>query len=397
MTWNQSGTNMPDGYTEVYLGADFNLAGTTTAGSTYAAEANMKGFSRLEAASLNLGTNGMVGSTVNFNITGANNTLILANNINIANGSNFADGTVSFSMTGEGNSIIANTINTSDGSNKDAAMSGNVSFYAKGASATNKNTIVLTSSEWIVQGSQAAGSTFSANITLAGNTALRGAGGKGVWLKVNEWGGKNYTSNATFTVSGSGNDLLFSGLEIGKDTTDGGGKGIFEIVGGGSSILISNDSDGHNGFRLQRGGVLSYKINNTGITTIKNDTWNNTTFEGNLEVSFEGLTGIFADERFVLFATTDMSLDQSGRMNLWFNFSDWNNLQELADYIKVLLRDPSDSYRFALETYHDGELDKDVQALVVYYTSTVPEPAAISSLFGLIAFVLAVRRRRRLK
>ena len=485
ITWNQGGTDMDAGYTEVYLKNGFTMNGALVAGSTYSTEANMKGFSLLSADNLDIGVNTnqniMLSGSSSFNISGQNNTLLLAGSIhvvrnaaggsglmsvagqdnavtagsaiNIASDSTGADGSfvvdgknntisaagdiniaqnasagsgsmsvagighvitagninigssakgidASFSLNGAGTRVETAYLNLSPGMNMDTAASGSSSFYAKSDSAASKHQIILTGSEMILQGSQAAGSTYASSFTLDGNVVLRGAEGRGVWLKVNEWGGKNYTSNATFTVSGAGNDVLLSGLEIGKETTDGGGQGTFSVIGGGSDILIASEDgiDNHNGFRIQDGGVLSYRIDNSGISAIKNTTWNNTTFSGRLVVDFNGLTDSFAfeEERYVLFMTVDKSLHLSGRMaDKWFDCSDLNDLKGAEDFVSVLLRDKSDEYRFALEDVHDDDLGLDMQALVIYYTSTVPEPATCAALMGALALAFAAYGRRR--
>lgn len=370
--WNQSGTDMADGFTQLVLKGDMNLRLSSVGDSetTFHTEANMKGFS-----------------------------FISANNLNIGQTSGEAvSGSASFTMTGEGNVLDVNQIATSNGSSRDGTSFGSVKFYSKSDNADNKNYITIRSSELVIQGSTTAGSSFSNEFTLDGNTVLRGADGKGVWLKIHEWGGKNYTTTSVFNVSGSGNDLLLSGLEIGKETTTGGGEGILAITGGGNKIIIKNDNDGHNGFKINNGGTLRYNVNDTGITAIKNAAWQNNQFTGKLEVNFAEFAAAEAgvEVRFELFLTTDQSLHQEGRLQgTWFDCTDWTNLVANSEFVSVILANEGDTYRFALENVEDADIGN-AQALVIYYTSSVvPEPAAYAAVFGLAALLVAARRRAR--
>lgn len=360
ITWNQSGTNATDGYTEVIIGHDLNMRASTVADSSFATEFNMKGFSSFEARDIYLGQDGMV------------------------------SGMASLNMTGEGNRLVVKSIATSNQNSRDATMGGQLKFYSKGSNAANKNVIIIQNSEMIIQGSQAADSQFAVAFTLDGNTVLRGNDNKGVWLKLNEWGGKNYTTDVRFTVGGAGNDILLSGLEIGKNAGST-GRGIFEIVGGGSSIVLMNDGDMHNGFKLDAGGLLIFKADNTGLSSIVNYTFNASAFTGKLEVDLRGVT-VAGDHRYELYVTGDMVLNE--RMSNWFSdMTDLNDLEVDEDFISVLLADPSAEYRFALETRYDDEWGGDVQALVVYFTA-VPEPAFYAVLFAAGALLLALRRRK---
>ncbi len=364
LTWNQSGTNLTDGYTEVFLKESFNARGSTAAAASFASEVNMQGFTRLEIWNLNLGQTAM------------------------------QSGKATFNMTGEANHFVANAISNSNGSDRDSTMGGELLFYSKGDSAANKNTITITSSELVMQGSTTAGSTFKNTMTLAGNTVLRGADNKGVWLKVHEWSGKNYTTETRFEVIGAGNDLLLSGLEIGKNTTDGGGKGIFYISGGGSKILIEDGGAGRNGFKLDDGGEIYYAIDDSGITAIENNAWNGSKFTGKLTVDFKDITlDDITDGRYVLYTTVDLML--TDRTSNWFTLDgDGNVIAIDEDFVNVILKDSTDTYKFAIESRNDAVLGN-VQDLVIYYTNYIPEPGTYAAIFGALALALAAYRRRK--
>ena len=395
ITWNQSGTDLGTGYTRVYLGSDVNVRAARVTGSTFASTYNMKGFTLLDAWNINVGQSDMRSGSASFNVTGAYNT-IKANELTLGQ-NGFDGGNSTFSFGGENNVLNLKRIKLSENHERNGVMNGTVTFTAKGTSSANKNVVTIDDTEIILQGSVTTGSTYTTNVSFEGNTSFTRSNGTGVWVKINEWGGKTYTTDSTFSVSGAGNDLLFSGLEIGNGVKENTGKGIFEITGGDSKILIKTDSAAaHNGFRVNDSGLLSYNINDSGISAIVNDSKNDTKFNGQLYVSFLALTNeMYNEEKYILFVTTDMTLEESGRMgDTWFDFSDLDNLVANDDFIYVDVRDGTDSYRFALETTFDAELGKDVQMLVVYYTSDIPEPGTYAVIFGAIALALAIRRRK---
>ena len=339
------------------------------------------------------------GATHNISINGSDNSFYVTGDFNLTNKRLTEDNTVNFSLKGEGNTFSVNNFVTSNGSTQDNADGGTITATFEGSNAAKKNNVYIRSGEMILQGSQEDDSLMSISYSFKGNTTLSNGSGKGVWLKVNEWGGKQYTSNTLFEVSGSGNELLLSGLEIGKDTPnwdDGYGKGIFRIVGGGSEIIMQNDGDAHNGFKVNSGGLLEYVVDDTGITAITNRTWQNNSINGLLKVDFSEITTLQDETRYVLYQTTDKTLQQPGRMaDHWFDFSDYDNLKANNDFVSVILADPaSDVYRFALEEETIGEFS--YQQLVIYYTNgVIPEPSTVAALFGAIALAFAAYRRRK--
>lgn len=372
--------------------------------------------------------------TVNANINnnfGANgtNTIVLdgTNNTIKTNSFNFSGGAFSgnqksvFEMLGEGNVLDITRFLLSDGGRLDASTGGEAYALFKGSSAENKNRVYLrngTRTEMLLQGSTTAGSTFKAGIEFGGNTVFRSNDdSSGVWIKIHEWAGKDYTTDSTMLVSGSGNDLLFAGLEIGNSVTTSGGKGIFKIASTGGRIEInSQNMDNFNGLRINNSGVLSYAIQDGGIDTLYNYTFNTANFTGKLEVNFNDMTRqtIGEDgaeggwEKFTLIASVDGSLKDRMTAN-WFTVDeeltaedplggDYTYYVFNEEYVSVITRSDSDEYAFVLdETFIDPDpvYGESLQSLAVMYKSTVPEPAAFAALFGALALAFAAYRRRK--
>ena len=465
--WNQQGTDMENGYTEAVFIGDINLRMGTVYfdQSSFNTELNLLGYTSLYSNSnLNIGNNEAasgsatffvsgenntvdissvyfnsgnntekstgvanfnidenasnstinirdkwesfvgVGATHNINISGQNNTMYVTNDFNLTNKTLVDGNTVWFTMTGEGNTLSVNNFKTSNDSTQDESLGGFISASFKGSNADNKNHLVIRSGEMILQGSQALDSTTSISYSFQGNTTLTRGDGRGVWLKVNEWGGKQYTSDVTFEVMGSGNEILLSGLEVGKDTDnwdESAGKGIFRIVGGGSSIVIKNsDGDNHNGFKLNSGGMIEFVVDDTGITPITNLTWNNNTSNGMITVDLSNITTPQDEARYVLFQTSDPNPTVFGEL---FDVSNPEDVYAYEEFVSVLLASDEDSYRFALE-YNESEEFQDAEGnninfmqLVVYYTNNivVPEPSTYAAIFGAIALAFAAYRRRK--
>lgn len=346
-----------------------------------------------------------VATNVNFDISGSNNTLYAQNNFNLSETLLKEGAVINFSMTGEGNVLNVNNFNVS---NQDESTGGTVSAVFRGDSAANKNQIIIRSGEMILQGSQALDATTSYTFSMQGNTTLNRGDGRGVWLKIHEWGGKSYTSNTTFEVKGSGNDILLSGLEVGKETDNWDetlGKGTLRIVGGENSIVIKATeidgvSDGHNGFRLNSGGVIEFVVDNTGITPITNLTFNNNSSNGMMKVDFSNITTPQEETRYVLLQTSDHNKNIFGEL---FDVNDPENVFAHEDFVSIILADDGDEYRFALE-YNESEEFQDAEGnnvnfmqLVVYYTNNivVPEPSTYAAIFGALALAFAAYRRRK--
>lgn len=341
-----------------------------------------------------------VNSNILFDISGSNNTLYTRGNFNLSEQVLKNGAVINFSMTGEGNVLNVNNFNVS---NQDESIGGTVTAIFRGDNAANKNQIIIRSGEMILQGSQALDATTSYTFSMQGNTTLNRGDGRGVWLKIHEWGGKHYTSNTTFEVKGSGNELLLSGLEVGKETDNWDeslGKGTLRIVGGENKIVIKSTDDGHNGFRLNSGGVIEFVVDDTGITPITNLTFNNTQSNGMMKVDFSNITTPQEETRYVLLQTSDHNKNIFGEL---FDVSNPEDVYAYEDFVSVLLANESDVCRFALE-YNESEEFQDAEGnninfmqLVVYYTNNiaVPEPSTYAAIFGALALVFAAYRRRK--
>lgn len=372
-------------------------------------------------ATANVNNNYGAYGTHNMTIDGVNNTF-KSNTLNFSN-STLTDGkTGNFKMLGEGNTLDLTRFLVSDGGTQDAATGGNVNVYFAGSNAANKNHVYLRGeklkSELLLQGSTTAGSKLAINWEFAGNTVFRSNDlNSGVWVKIHEWAGKDYTTNSTMLVSGTGNDLLFSGLEIGNGVTTSGGKGTFKVASTGGRIEINaKNTVVVNGFRVNASGVLSYAIQDGGIDTIYNYTKNDTTFRGKLEIDFRDMTRQTLDEaglaggweKFTLFATVDGTLMSSnGFLGTWFEIDDLTTAEDPfgkgyiyltmnEEYVSVITRDDSDEYMFIVD---DSIVDEDIgvnfTTFSVLYKSTVPEPATYAAIFGALALAFAAYRKRR--
>lgn len=383
------------------------IFGADSSNSTFTATANVNN---------NYGAMG----THNMTIDGVNNTF-KSNTLNFSN-SKLTDGkTGNFKMLGEGNTLDLTRFLVSDGGTQDAATGGNVNVYFAGSNAANKNHVFMRNgvrTELLLQGSTTAGSKLAINWEFAGNTVFRSNDlNSGVWVKIHEWAGKDYTTNSTMLVSGTGNDLLFSGLEIGNGVTTSGGKGTFKVASTGGRIEINaKNTDGFNGLRVNASGVLSYAIQDGGIDTIYNYTKNNTTFRGKLEIDFNEMTRQTLDEsglaggweKFTLFATIDGTLmSTNGFLGTWFEMDDLTTMEDPfgkgytyltmnEEYVSVITRDDSDEYMFVIdETFIDDVTGESLMSFAVLYKSTVPEPATYAAIFGALALAFAAYRKRR--
>lgn len=341
-----------------------------------------------------------VSTNVSIDISGSNNTLYARDNLNLSDSSIKEGAVINFSMTGEGNVLNVNNFNVN---NQDESLGGTVTAVFRGDNAANKNQIIIRSGEMIMQGSQALDATTNYTFSMQGNTTFNRGDGRGVWLKINEWGGKTYTSNVTFEVKGSGNDILLSGLEVGKDTDNWDeslGKGTLRIVGGENKIVIKSTDDGHNGFKLNSGGVIEFVVDNTGITPITNLTFNNNQSNGMMKIDFSNITTPQEETRYVLFQTSDHNTNVFGEL---FDVSNPEDVYAHEDFVSVILANDDDMYRFALE-YNESEEFQDAEGnninfmqLVIYYTNStvVPEPATYAAIFGALALAFAAYRRRK--
>lgn len=433
ISWNQQGS--ADAIAEAVFAGDVNMRlskAEIVDDCNYLMEFNLKGYSKFTTRSnLNIGGDDAkqgsarftmsgsnnwaefnsiyvrpgknvdeVNSNILFDISGSNNTLYARGNFNLSEQVLKNGATINFSMTGEGNVLNVNNFNVS---NQDESMGGTVNAVFKGDNAANKNQIIIRSGEMLLQGSQALDATTSYTFSMQGNTTLNRGDGRGVWLKIHEWGGKHYTSNTTFEVKGSGNELLLSGLEVGKETDNWDeslGKGTLRIVGGENKIVIKSTDDGHNGFRLNSGGVIEFVVDDTGITPITNLTFNNTQSNGMMKIDFSNITTPQEETRYVLLQTSDHNKNIFGEL---FDVSNPDDVYAYEDFVSVILANESDVCRFALE-YNESEEFQDAEGnninfmqLVVYYTNNiaVPEPSTYAAIFGALALAFAAYRRRK--
>lgn len=433
ISWNQQGSE--DAITEAVFTGDVNMRlskAEIVDDCNYLMEFNLKGYSKFNTRSnLNIGGDDAkqgsarftmsgsnnwaefnsiyvrpgknvdeVNSNILFDISGSNNTLYTRGNFNLSEQVLKNGAVINFSMTGEGNVLNVNNFNVS---NQDESIGGTVTAIFRGDNAANKNQIIIRNGELILQGSQALDATTSYTFSMQGNTTLNRGDGRGVWLKIHEWGGKSYTTNTTFEVKGSGNDILLSGLEVGKETDNWDetlGKGTLRIVGGENKIVIKSTDDGHNGFRLNSGGVIEFVVDDTGITPITNLTFNNNQSNGMMKVDFSNITTPQEETRYVLLQTSDHNQNIFGEL---FDVSNPDDVYAYEDFVSVLLANESDVYRFALEyteseEYQNAEGENiNFMQLVVYYTNNtvVPEPSTYAAIFGALALAFAAYRRRK--
>lgn len=433
ISWNQQGSE--DAITEAVFTGDVNMRlskAEIVDDCNYLMEFNLKGYSKFNTRSnLNIGGDDAkqgsarftmsgsnnwaefnsiyvrpgknvdeVNSNILFDISGSNNTLYTRGNFNLSEQVLKNGAVINFSMTGEGNVLNVNNFNVS---NQDESIGGTVTAIFRGDNAANKNQIIIRNGELILQGSQALDATTSYTFSMQGNTTLNRGDGRGVWLKIHEWGGKIYTTNTTFEVKGSGNDILLSGLEVGKETDNWDetlGKGTLRIVGGENKIVIKSTDDGHNGFRLNSGGVIEFVVDDTGITPITNLTFNNNQSNGMMKVDFSNITTPQEETRYVLLQTSDHNQNIFGEL---FDVSNPDDVYAYEDFVSVILANESDVYRFALE-YNESEEYQNAEGeninfmqLVVYYTNNtvVPEPSTYAAIFGALALAFAAYRRRK--
>lgn len=434
ITWNQSGSS--DAITEAVFSGDINLRlskAEMVEDGNFETTINLGGYSKfITRSNINIGSDDSQSGTANFlvsgsnnlaefnsfyvrlgknaeevatianiDISGSNNTVYARDNFNLSESLLKTGAVINFSMTGEGNVLNVNNFNVS---NQDESIGGTVTAIFRGDNAANKNQIIIRSGEMILQGSQALDATTSYTFSMQGNTTLNRGDGRGVWLKIHEWGGKHYTSNTTFEVKGSGNELLLSGLEVGKETDNWDeslGKGTLRIVGGENKIVIKSTDDGHNGFRLNSGGMIEFVVDDTGITPITNLTFNNNQSNGMMKIDFSNITTPQEETRYVLLQTSDHNKNIFGEL---FDVSDPENVYEIEDFVSVIMNEDNGvAYRFALE-YNESEEYQNAEGeninfmqLVVYYTNNiaVPEPSTYAAIFGALALAFAAYRRRK--
>ena len=326
-------------------------------------------------------------------IAGANNTFENRLNLHFS-GQMHGDGGYLFSMSGSGNTAKISTAGGDFNLGNTTSTAGLYRLEMKGSDASAKNSIYLGgesgSGAYILQmeGAMVADSSMAIEFVMAGNSVLKRGNGEGVHLKMHEFGGKDYLSGtALFEVGGSGNEALFSNLQVGNEAASG-GVATFRIRGGGSDIRSTGALHIRRGLATSWenpvGAILEFAIDDTGISAITVDS-SNIVFSGLLSLDFANLTGTFDNERFVLITANDASLQ--GKLANWITDFSAGTVSEL---VKIGKRADDDIVAFKVEENADGYYD-----FAAYYTSTVPEPAAFAALFGAAALACAMSRRRK--
>lgn len=317
-----------------------------------------------------LGTNGLVEAQKNLHMSG----LLTGDSAGYL-----------FEMQGSGNVAKINTFNL--GRNESTA--GTYKFFSQSSSADAKNVLEVTNTTISLEG-QMVESTAKREFILAGNTILRTSDGGKVTMKVQEYGGKTYLGGeGLFEVRGSGNEANMNELKFGNGLATA-GTATMRVVGGGSTIsstVFRVQSGATTSLDNRIGGILEYKFDSTGISTIQVDN-NIENVSGILSIDFSGLADLSYDgERFVLISTKDSGLENK-LSQYWIDFAK----NEVKDRAEIISSGASDEeYVFAVE---DSLVNVGYKDFVVYYTANVPEPSTYAAIFGAIALAFAAYRRR---
>ncbi|MBR4597575.1 MAG: hypothetical protein IKO42_04160 [Opitutales bacterium] len=331
------------------------------------------------------GTNGTLEAKYNFNFHG---TMTDAQD----------DGGFFVSMTGSGNTLKTGTTGGNFNINTENATGGTYQLYSKSDSAENKNVITVNQGEinWqgYYTGSMEAASTAKTQLILAGNTVFqREGGGNTLTFKLGEFANRGFLGgDLLLEINGSGNEFYAGALYVGNGARVAGEDRV-RIVGGGSIIDL-------NYLRLMRGaetswddpcgGILEYKLDDTGISALKINNGFNGQLDGLLYVDFTGMQGNYYEERFVLM-TANVSNLEDYISAYWYDFLGESPMENM----RIIARDLEDeSYTFAVE---DSESVAGYKDFVVYYTGTavIPEPATCAAIFGALALAFAAYRRRK--
>lgn len=327
------------------------------------------------------------GGSVLFEMLGKNNSYYTAGDFNI-NGYTTAavsGGSAGVVVAGEGNTLTSVKrihIGLNDTANEWSYTGAKAYFHASSTSADNVAKINVLQFSLGLAGAATAqeGAVYDATSELffLGNTKVRGSDGVSAVSNIYVGtSGTNLGGSATMKVSGSNNDILASNLQIGSTSENYSKNSKSELIlqGGGNTInltylrLYANSS-----FTLadDAGGWLSFVSDSSGFSTI--NTVNSDISSGFISIDLSNLAGVYEDEKFTLISCENsIGLSES---NIKITLRDGD--EEGAAYISIDVSDEGSGYELNL-----------------YYTSSVPEPAACAAAFGAFALALAAYRRRR--
>ncbi|MBO7521261.1 MAG: hypothetical protein J6T16_03375, partial [Opitutales bacterium] len=307
---NFTGSNISGGSANSYYVIEGGSTLTVVGDSGYNSQDNVlasgevgflirgEGSSLIHKGQMNIapGNHGNVGGVYAIRLHGANGVFEAQKNLHMSGLFEGADAMYLLEMLGSGNTANIHTLNL--GNNNSTA--GAYRVYSKSDSAENKNAIYLTSTEVHLQASVVEGSTARREFIMAGNTILRTSAGGGATIKILEFAGVDYLGGETlFEVRGSGNDALFNGLYLGNGVGTA-GTGTFRIAGGGSKIACSYlrvMGGASTSFENPSGGILEYRLDDTGISALQVDGGFNGYLNGLLVVDFTGMQGGYENER----------------------------------------------------------------------------------------------------
>ncbi len=323
----------------------------------------------------------LYGGTATVDITGSNNKLRMEGSISIVSSWYIHGGEGRFSLSGDNNVIDTGYIYVASGR---SAQTDGVWKYADGGkgyfSVTGSNNTINVRSSLNISG----------NSNLGGGEGYVDFEGRNNAITINGVTSVGNHDNSVgnpigvLTLGGKGNTYNFNGeLKFGGGGANYAGYGKIIVKGGGNTINVNGSlrtwAPGDASLDDMRGGILAFQFDTDGISAI-NITGADTYFGWGgsfLEIDFTGLVGA---------QDTSWTIITSAANK---NFAAWNIDQNFLDNkVNWITRDESDQYSLVKEQLEDGSW-----ALKVYYTSTVPEPAAFAAVFGLAALLFAARRR----
>lgn len=327
------------------------------------------------------------GGSVLFEMLGKNNSYYTEGDFNI-NGYTTAavsGGSAGVVVAGEGNALTSVKrihIGLNDTAGDWSYTGAKAYFHASSSSAENVAKINVLQFSLGLSGAATAqeGVVYDATSELffLGNTKVRGSDGVSAVSNIYVGtSGTNLGGTATMKVSGSNNDLLVNNLQIGNagEGYSKSAKSELILQGSGNTInltylrLYANSS-----FTLDdnAGGWISFVSDSDGFSTI--NTVNSDISSGFINIDLSNLTGVFDNEKFTLISCeNNIGLNES---NIKITLRDGDG--EGAAYVSIDVSDEGSGYELNL-----------------YYTSSVPEPAACAAVFGAFALALAAYGRRR--
>ncbi len=341
--------------------------------------------------SLNIANVGdLYGGTATVDITGSNNILRMESEINIVSSNRMHGGEGYLNISGDNNVIeVKNGVFVGSGMNdnndgvwtRTTGGKGYINLTGSG------NTFSMGGLNINGRGDVAGGEghvVFEGRnnvISVSGTTTVGNHDG----AVLNEEDPDATPPIGTLVLGGKGNTYNFNGeLKFGGGGDNYVGYGKVIIKGGGNTINVNESfqtwAPGDASLGDMRGGILAFQFDSDGISAL-NITGAETTFNWSgsfLEIDFTGLVGA-QDSSWTIITSASNT-----------NFAAWSVDQDFLDNkVNWIARDESDQYSLVKEDLGDG-----AWALKVYYTSTVPEPAAFAAVFGLAALIFAARRRR---